>query len=352
MKNNNIIGSILILTLSLSGCTSWINQHKYQKFAQLSQQFINPQTITLNNEQKVLDGFQSVHAQMIQLSHKKNFNQKEAAFYTNSANLHAAYAEYLSQQGCPALSQIQSNQAEQSYLRLLEANSSDYNNLLYNLAIFYARQSTFERDDPHSKLSINDLKKARHYATLLYEQDSSTPKNRRAYYDILSELQITFSQENIEPSQQLKIAQILQEPLNEYLEDSEEVYEGGNFIVLVQLHYQYLYQQDPQKAQDFLDQNKETIFKLYFENLSTTPQRDLNFHAKIYALYNQPETALQYLLQLNFDTAETIKPEEFKKNKIFDRIRENTTFKQWLNQYTQDYLNDQKQHPKQCKSIQ
>lgn len=38
----------------------------------------------------------------------------------------------------------------------------------------------------------------------------------------------------------------------------------------------------------------------------------------------------QYLRQLNFDTAETIKPEEFKKNKIFDRIRENTTFKQWL----------------------
>lgn len=85
----------------------------------------------------------------------------------------------------------------------------------------------------------------------MYEQDSSTPKNRRAYYDILSELQITFSQENIEPSQQLKIAQILQKPLNEYLEYSEEVYEGGNFIVLVQLHYQYLYQQDPKKAQDF-----------------------------------------------------------------------------------------------------
>lgn len=80
MKNNNIIGSILILTLSLSGCTSWINQHKYQKFAQLSQQFINPQTITLNNEQKVLDGFQSVHSQMIQLSHKKSFQSKRSCF--------------------------------------------------------------------------------------------------------------------------------------------------------------------------------------------------------------------------------------------------------------------------------
>ena len=352
MKNNNIIGSILGLTLALSGCTSWINQHKYQKFEQLSHQFTNPQNITQDHEQSIVDGFQSVHEQLDQLSRKTSFNQVESIFYTNIANLHAAYAEYLSQQNCPVLSQIQSDQAEQAYLKLLQLDQYDLDNIYYNLAIFYARQSTFERDDPDSKLSINYLKKAQRYATIIYNKDSSVPKNWQVYYDVLSELQVKFSQENIEVAQQLDIAKILQKPLNEYLESSEEVHDGGNFIVLVQHHYQDLYQQDPRKAQNFLNQNKETIFKLYFDHLSQIPQRNLNFHAKLYALYNQPEKALSYLKQLKFDTTETIKPEEFEKNKIFDPIRRNTAFKQWLSQYTQNYLNDQKQRPKQCKSIQ
>lgn len=113
-----------------------------------------------------------------------------------------------------------------------------------------------------------------------------------------------------------------------------------------------MYQQNVQKAQDFLAQNKDNIFKLYFDHLPSNPQRKMSTQAKLYALYNQPEEALKYLQQLNFDTSETIEPEEFEKNKIFDHIRENPSFKQWLNQYQQDYLDDQKREPKNCKSMQ
>lgn len=233
MNKNKVFSPLLVVMLTLSGCTSWVNQHKYQKFAKLSQLFTDPKTITQDNEQSIFDSFHAIQSAKTQLLHKSNFNQKEAVFYTNIANLHAAYAEYLSKQNCPALSQIQSQQAEQAYLKLLQTNSGEHDNLLYNLALFYAHQSTFERDNPHSTLKINNLKQAQHYANLLQEQNSPTLKYRQVYYDILSELQMTFSKENIEPAQQLEIAKILQEPLNDYLEHYEEVYEGGNFLVLV-----------------------------------------------------------------------------------------------------------------------
>lgn len=339
----------LLLFILLTACSSFENHHltQFKQFSAFSQNFNNPDLIQKENEHQIISELEKVSPIIQKLDQQDHLRSNEQSFYLNYANLNAAYSEYLMQQNCPQLAKSYIETAEKSFTKLLlqKSNHSDY---LYNKSIFYARTSIHYQEPNQLSIRINYLEKSKLLAEQLFQLKPDDQKFRNHYFSVLSELLNVFDKADIQHSQQQEFVKILQQPLNEYLANTDLDYDSGNFLILVKVHFNALHQQNPKIAQAWLTNHKDAIFDFFNKHKDDNLQRNNGLTAELYALYKQPVQSLHYLKQLKFGVQDTYTPSDIAKEKAFNSIRLEPKFKNWFKQYSIDYQNYQTTHPKIC----
>ncbi len=285
------------------------------------------------------------------LKEKKDSNKSEFNYLQNYAILTAVYAEYLMEIDCKNLSKYYQDEAEKTYLKLNQLNKQD-RYLRYNLAIFYARTSTFYRKNQNTDERYRLLQQAEKILLPLSLEYPKHKQYRDDYYAVISDqLEILQTKPNTLPEQK-RIIDILQKPLFSYLKNPDKKYDSGNFTVLIQQYYKYLYAQNPKQADQWLISNQKGIEKFIQHNSSDDMQREYEFMAELYALLNQQDQALYYLKKIDPNDSDATEPKSLESERNFANLKLNPEFQAWLKHYTIQYQNNLDIHPKVCKSIQ
>ena len=299
----------------------------------------------INNTKKDLD---TVYANLIKSNHP---DSPEFNYLQNYAILTAVYAEYLMKIDCKNTSKYYQNEAEQTYLKLQKLKNND-RYLLYNLAIFYARTSTFYRKNQNTEERYKLLKQAEKILLPLSLKYPSYRQYRIDYYAVMSDQLDVLQKRSDTLSEQKKNITIVQKPLFALLKNNHEEYDTGNFIILIQQYYKYLYAQNPKQADQWLITNQKSIENLVKNKKSNDLQREYEFMAEFYALLNHPDQALYYLNKIDVKNADAPEPKSLEFERNFANLKLNKEFQAWLAQYKIQYQKNVDLYPKVCKSIQ
>lgn len=264
-----------------------------------------------------------------------------------SAILQSVYGEYLLQQHCPLLAKSYNAQAEKLYLKLLGIHPDD-RYLRYNLGIHYARNSVYFRKNQDSTPRLALLNSAERIQKKLFEQYPKNDNYQTQYYAVLSDKLDLLLERDSQPQEQLQIIHVLKTPLFQMLNHSNQRYDSGNFLILVQQYYRYLYKQNPKNAEDWILSNKQQI-ELQIKNNQHHDQREHEFLAEFYAMTNQTKKALSHLKHLDPEDDSAPTPSDLEKSIPLANIKLNPKFQTWLKHYTERYQTYLKLHPEQCK---
>ncbi len=350
---------LTILITQLYACSSFemsAEKRQNRQFAHFSQKFTNPDHIQKADESKILAELKIMTPYILSLN-TQSLNVQSQMFenrnntYLNFANLNAAYSEYLVFHNCIGLSEKYFQNAEHSYLKLLQDSPHD-ENLLYNISIFYARNSLPFDDDQHQKTRTQLLERSKQYAEKIQEINTENQQYKHHYYAVLSELLSALDKQNIRKDQQKVLMQILQPFLFELLENPDIDYDSGNFFILVKHYDQYLKAYYPQQAKSWLKQNQNKILAFYKKHQDENTQRNNSVDAQLYALLDQPDNAIQALKLLQFTEKDNYTPQNILDEQLFDKMRHLKAFQDWFTLYSREYQVYLKKHPKVCNSLQ
>lgn len=327
-----------------------------QKFSKFTQKFKNPNHIQKTDEVKILAELQIMtpyiqSLNMQSLNEQGQIPENRDNLYLDFANLNAAYSEYLVFHHCINLSEKYFLNAEDTYLKLLQDSPYD-ENLLYNISIFYARNSVPFDDDQHQQIRTQLLEKSKQYAEKHQEINTENQQHKHHYYAVLSELLNALDKQKIRKDQQKALIQTLQPFLFELLEQPNMDYDSGNFFILVKYYDQYLKAYYPQQTKSWLKQNQNKILAFYNSHQDENTQRNNTISAQLYALLDQPEKTLYFLKLLKFTEKDNYTPQDILDEQLFDKMRHLKAFQVWFAQYSQEYQAYLKQNPKVCNSLQ
>lgn len=347
-KMKKLILCICLATFSLQNHAS--NDPNYNQLAEVVNDNLNSKK--MHGHEKLILSTMNRHESSVNqlISTSRELNANEQRYVLNYAILKSVYAEYLIEIHCRPESIDAQKQAENIYQFLFKQQPND-RNVRYNLALFYARTSTTYRKDQNNNERYRLLKLAEE---TLYPNYQKYPKNeqyRNDYYAILSEqLDIVQTKANQRDEQQ-RLIDILKTPLFKILNNPKQNYDSGNFVILVQQYYKYLYSQNPKQADQWLISHKNKI-ENYVNTQQQNTQREYQFLAEFYALLNQPQKALYYLSKYDVRDIDAANPESIAKERNLANLRLNPNYQNWFKQYQLDYEENQRVYPPLCSSMQ